>query len=96
MSKTGGGAGTNQYAVQGVSQANRQDTAVLDGLAGNPSTPPEVPAEMADSNTDAPTIEDLEDWMEKGGCETPDGCWVEPDGHCEHGQQSWLLMLGMI
>lgn len=33
MGKTGGGKGTNQYAVQGVSQASRQGTAVLDDLA---------------------------------------------------------------
>ena len=33
MSKTGGGRGTNQHAVQGVSQANQQSTDVLNGLA---------------------------------------------------------------
>jgi hypothetical protein len=33
MTKTGGGKGTNQYAVKGVSQASRQSTAVLDDLA---------------------------------------------------------------
>ena len=32
MTKTGGGRGTNQYQVQGVSQARYQDTAVLDDL----------------------------------------------------------------
>lgn len=31
--KTGGTRGTNQYAVQGVSQASRQSAAVLDDLA---------------------------------------------------------------
>ena len=31
-----------------------------------------------------------------GTVETPDGCTVEPDGTCEHGEQSPLLMLGMI
>lgn len=45
---------------------------------------------------DAPTIEDLVDWMAEGGCQTPDGCWVEMDGHCSHGQPSWMLVLGMI
>ena len=35
MSKTGGGRGTNQYAVRGVSQASSQDAAVLDDLAGD-------------------------------------------------------------
>ena len=33
MSKTGGGRGTNQYGVRGVSQASQQDTGVLDDLA---------------------------------------------------------------
>jgi hypothetical protein len=29
-------------------------------------------------------------------CETEDGCMVEPDGTCPHGQKSPLLILGMI
>ena len=32
MGKTGGGRGTNQHAVRGASQANHQDTLVVDGL----------------------------------------------------------------
>ncbi len=43
-----------------------------------------------------PSIEELEEWDTEGGCEATDGCWVEPDGHCEHGHPSWLLKLGMI
>ena len=43
-----------------------------------------------------PDIEQLQIWDEEGGCETPDGCWVEPDGTCEHGHKSWLLIMGMI
>jgi hypothetical protein len=43
-----------------------------------------------------PSIEDLATWMEEGGCEATDGCWVEPDGYCEHGFPSWLLYLGLI
>ena len=31
-----------------------------------------------------------------GTIETPDGCTVEPDGICPHGQESPLLTLGMI
>ena len=31
-----------------------------------------------------------------GTVETPDGCTVEPDGICPHGQESPLLTLGMI
>ena len=47
--------------------------------------------------TPRPSTEMLRQWMfYEGGCEAIDGCWVEPDGHCEHGQPSWLLYLGMI
>lgn len=38
----------------------------------------------------------LERWESDGGCKATDGCWVEPDGTCEHGAESWLLVLGMI
>lgn len=44
MSKTGGGRGTNQYAVRGASQAARQDASVLDGLAGEQVAPDAAPA----------------------------------------------------
>ena len=37
MGKTGGGRGTNQYQVRGVSQASSQDAAVLDDLAEAPA-----------------------------------------------------------
>lgn len=43
-----------------------------------------------------PDIEELQEDMEEGGCEATDGCWVEPDGTCEHGHPSWLLKLGYI
>ena len=43
-----------------------------------------------------PSIEQLEEWMNEGGCEATDGCWVEPDGVCPHGCKSWLLEMGMI
>ena len=45
---------------------------------------------------DRPSIEQLEEWLSEGGAEATDGCWVEPDGVCQHGHQSWLLRLGMI
>lgn len=45
---------------------------------------------------DTPDIEQLIEWESDGGCEATDGCWVEPDGTCEHGYRSWLLVLGMI
>lgn len=43
-----------------------------------------------------PDFETLEGWEEAGGAEAVDGCWVEPDGVCEHGAPSWLLVLGLI
>lgn len=53
-----------------------------------PYPPPTVPP---------PSIEELIAWeFEDGGCEATDGCWVEPDGMCEHGHPSWLLVLGLI
>lgn len=39
---------------------------------------------------------ELADWLMDSICETPDGCEVEPDGACEHGYQSWLLILGLM
>ena len=43
-----------------------------------------------------PSTATLERWQANGGCKALDGCWVEPDGHCEHGSESWLLYLGYI
>jgi hypothetical protein len=44
-----------------------------------------------------PSLEELlRQFEEDGGCEATDGCWVEPDGSCEHNQPSWLLVLGLI
>lgn len=40
---------------------------------------------------DLPTLEELEQWSDEGGCETPDGDWVEPDH-----PHSWLRLLGFI
>jgi hypothetical protein len=45
---------------------------------------------------DQPSVEQLEEWMMDGICEATDGCIVEPDGICEHGCQSWLLVMGLI
>lgn len=43
MGKTGGGRGTNQYAVRGVSQANQQNSNVLRDLAETDGSISEVP-----------------------------------------------------
>lgn len=45
---------------------------------------------------DAPTMEQLEEWMMDSTCEATDGCIVEHDGSCPHGCESWLRKLGMV
>ena len=44
----------------------------------------------------APSWETLRKWSEDGIARATDGCKVEPDGHCPHGAQSWLLVRGVI
>jgi hypothetical protein len=44
----------------------------------------------------APSLGTIEKWDEQGYCKTPCGCRVEPDGVCTHGQQSWMLIMGLI
>lgn len=43
-----------------------------------------------------PCEKTLAKWFHDGGCKTIDGCWVEPDGSCEHGFPSWLKVLHYI
>jgi len=43
-----------------------------------------------------PDIDEIITWEREGGCYTPCGCWVEPDGHCEHGIPSWMLIEELI
>ena len=38
----------------------------------------------------------LKEWHDECGCEATDGCWVEPDGDCEHGHPSWLKAMGWM
>ncbi|CAM5443928.1 hypothetical protein SALBM311S_11635 [Streptomyces alboniger] len=49
-----------------------------------------------EDGTGRPSIEEMQSWMSEGGAEARDGCWVEPDGTCEHGSPSWLLAIGVI
>lgn len=44
----------------------------------------------------APSIATMERWMSNGVAKATDGCRVEPDGVCEHGKESWILVLGFI
>lgn len=46
--------------------------------------------------SETPDAETLEEWLEDGGSEATDGCWVEPDSICPHGKESWLLVLGLV
>ena len=43
-----------------------------------------------------PTLDELEYWSHEGVADATDGCKVEPDGTCEHGKESWFLVLGLI
>lgn len=43
-----------------------------------------------------PSYEQLNEWLDESGCNATDGCWVEPDGICEHDYPSWLLQLHLI
>ena len=43
-----------------------------------------------------PSPETLDRWMADGYCYCPDGCKVEPDGKCPHGQDSWAVIMGVI
>ena len=53
--------------------------------------------EMTDDlMADAPDWETLTDWVDDGGCEATDGCWVEVDGVCPHGKRSWALVMGLV
>jgi hypothetical protein len=54
------------------------------------------PEDRCEINGSLPTMEDLKYWTFDGVCETPCGCRVEPDGFCEHGNKSWLLLLEMV
>ncbi len=50
-----------------------------------------------DPTTEEPDLDELEEIvLNDGACQATDGCYVEPDGVCEHGHPSWLLKLGMI
>ena len=46
---------------------------------------------------EVPDLETLRNWtLFDGGAETPDGCWVEPNGTCEHGWKAWPRILGLV
>jgi len=43
-----------------------------------------------------PCMKTMEHWVSDCVARTPCGCRVEPDGYCEHGRPSWLLVLGYV
>jgi len=75
---------------------------LLDGRAYKASIPKEKRDHLAEKHNgfwelhDVPSFDDMVEQMMDGVCETPDGCWVEPDGHCPHGYPAWPLILGLI
>jgi len=43
-----------------------------------------------------PSLDTMMRWERTGKAKATDGCRVEPDGTCEHGHPSWLLISGLI
>ena len=54
------------------------------------------PERFAHPMNKQPSVKTMEKWMDTGVAKATDGCKVEPDGHCEHGKPSWLILLGLI
>ena len=48
------------------------------------------------ATTKRPSIATMERWNYDGIARATDGCRIEPDGVCEHGHSSWMLVLGVI
>jgi len=44
----------------------------------------------------APSNKTLEHYVYDGVVKSPDGCRIEPDGICQHGHASWLMIIGII
>jgi hypothetical protein len=79
--------------TQGPGGRARTRNPARDGRAPHRQPPPKGGGEPHTT----PSLEELQRQVEEdGGCEATDGCFVEPDGTCEHGQPSWLLALGLI
>ena len=43
-----------------------------------------------------PSVKTMTKWVMEGYAKATDDCTVEPDGYCEHGKPSWLIVLGLI
>jgi hypothetical protein len=55
-----------------------------------------LPTEKHKPTDPRPTMEMLNYMVFDGVAQATDGCNVEPDGTCEHGHESWLMVLGFI
>lgn len=67
------------------------------GGAAKIITQPQEWSEAADAPPQPPTVAELWDWVDEyGKCTATDGCWVLPEGTCEHGHKSWLVELGLL
>jgi len=83
----GGGPALNAGdATLTLMRHTRMDLAVALGYLTRPAT----------RTMRAPGAKQLERWAEDGIAKATDGCMVEPDGTCPHGNPSWLLKLGLI
>jgi hypothetical protein len=71
--------------------AGRATVAALEGRA-HACQPGKYPAPTEPE----PGLETLGDWVMDGVAQATDGCNVEPDGICEHGNPSWLRYLGLM
>jgi hypothetical protein len=72
------------------------DQKILDAIdARDPSTFPG--GQYPTSTAKEPSVDELYSMMVGMiDTETTDGCTAEPDGVCEHGHPSWLIVLGYI
>jgi hypothetical protein len=58
-----------------------------------------VSADLRSGRLEKPSLDDIiQDEWERGGCYAacPEYCFVEPDGWCEHGRPSWMIVFGLI
>lgn len=55
-----------------------------------------VPSTEAKPSKKPPSVATMTKWSNDGIAKATDGCKVEPDGTCPHGNPSWLLKLGYV
>lgn len=55
-----------------------------------------LPGQALRGTKKVPSMGTIRKWVYDSVAAATDGCRVEPDGICQHGSRSWLLVLGMI